>query len=127
MRLYFLVLVAAVVAGCQSTATDAVRLTVDFGWMASDRCATQSPAFSVGNIPTGTETLDFRMVDLDVPTYHHGGGRVAHDGSGPIPRGAFTYKGPCPPSGSHTYEWTVRALNADGTAVGVGSAKKPFP
>ena len=27
-----------------------------------------------------------------------------------IQPGAFKYKSPCPPSGSHTYEWTITAI-----------------
>jgi len=79
-------------------------------------------------VPAGAKYRSFRMVDREVPSYPHGGGTVEFTGSGNIPAGAFSYTGPCPPSGPHTYEWTVRALSADrGTILGEGAAAKPFP
>jgi phosphatidylethanolamine-binding protein (PEBP) family uncharacterized protein len=66
------------------------------------------------------------MIDLQVPDYPHGGGSVSYSGSGSIPYGAFSYKGPCPPS-PHTYEFTVKALDASGNVLATGKAKRRFP
>jgi hypothetical protein len=51
--------------------------------------------------------LRFTMTDLDAPNFVHGGGSVVYDGQRLIPRGAFSYRGPCPPGGQHRYRWTV--------------------
>lgn len=120
----------AVLSACQTAklAENAVTLDVGFSWKDTQACSGSSPAFNIANIPAGTETLSFRMKDLNVPSYNHGGGTVKYAGSNNIPAGAFGYKGPCPPSGSHNYQWTVKALNADGSLIlGQGSATKPFP
>ncbi|GAB6054649.1 hypothetical protein JCM17960_34690 [Magnetospira thiophila] len=121
---------AFVLGGCQ-TLKDADNLSalgVDFTWMSKHRCSTTPPAFNITGVPEGTAALKFKMTDLDVPTYYHGGGDVAYTGSGIIPEGAFSYKGPCPPSGSHRYKFDVTAVNAAGDmALGRGFATKPFP
>jgi hypothetical protein len=64
-----------------------------------------------------------------VPTWNHGGGTVTYDGSDIIPAGALKngYNGPCPPSGSHRYEFTVQAIDAAGVVVGIGKEAHPFP
>ncbi|MGB0682144.1 MAG: hypothetical protein ACPGOV_05530 [Magnetovibrionaceae bacterium] len=135
LGLNFKVLVGAVVAtgllsACQTTkeAANLASLGVSFEWQATDRCSTSSPAFSITGIPEGTASLQFKMTDLDVPTYNHGGGKVVYSGSGSIPAGSFSYKGPCPPGGQHNYQFDVKALNAAGdTILGKGSATRAFP
>ncbi len=68
------------------------------------------------------------MVDLDVPGFNHGGGSVQYFGAAQVTAGAFQYVGPCPPSGSHRYEFTVIAINESGdTALGRGKAMRVFP
>ncbi len=67
------------------------------------------------------------MKDLGVPGYDHGGGTVGFIGAPDIPAGAFLYKGPCPPSGSHDYQWTVEILDSGGRIVGRGQATQAFP
>ena len=71
----------------------------------------QSPPIEVSGVPQGTAKLDIRMIDLDMPSYPHGGATVAWSGESSLPYGAFRYRGPCPPS-PHTYEFTVKALDA---------------
>ena len=118
-------------AGCATTqvSPDAVDLTVDFAWQPSDRCSARSPQIRVVNIPAGTKTLSVKLKDRDVPTWNHGGGTVTYDGSDIIPAGALKsgYNGPCPPSGSHRYEFTVQATDATGVVVGIGKEAHPFP
>lgn len=132
MRAITLGVIAAcsLLAACQTGGgggTALPGLGVDFAWTSADRGATRSPAFTVTNVPAGTATLEFEMVDLDVPTYNHGGGTVAYAGSPEIPAGAFSYRGPNPPSGSHRYRWTVEALDASGTTLARGTATQSFP
>jgi phosphatidylethanolamine-binding protein (PEBP) family uncharacterized protein len=65
-----------------------------------------------------------------VPAWNHGGGKVAHDGSGVIPAGALKlgYNGPCPPPGQrHKFEFSVMAVDAAGTIIGFGKARQSFP
>jgi phosphatidylethanolamine-binding protein (PEBP) family uncharacterized protein len=114
-----------------STVKDAPNmgtLGVAYDWTKADECASKSPAFTISNVPADTQSLVFRMTDLHVPSYNHGGGTVPYSGSGTIPAGAFFYKGPCPPNGTHDYEFTVTAVNAAGdTALARGKAVRPFP
>lgn len=122
-------MIAITVSGCQTTkeAPNVSALSVDFSWNDTTACSSKSPAFKIGNVPTGTKTLKFWMTDLDLPSYMHGGGAVAYTGSSEIPQGAFSYTGPCPPS-KHEYQWEVTALNAgEDTILGRGKATRPFP
>jgi len=122
---------ALLLLGCASAqiSPDAVELSVDFAWQASDRCSSQSPAIRVQNIPAATKTLQVKLKDRDVPNWNHGGGTVAYDGSGLIPAGALKngYNGPCPPSGSHRYQFMVKAIDAAGVIVGTGQQTRNFP
>jgi phosphatidylethanolamine-binding protein (PEBP) family uncharacterized protein len=105
----------------------ASAMDVKFEWGPTKDCFDpNSPPFEVSDVPTGTKTLSFRMIDLQVPDYPHGGGAVAYAGSGSIPYGAFEYKGPCPPS-PHTYEFTVKALDASGGVLATATAQRRFP
>lgn len=85
-----------------------------------------NPAFSVRDLPAGTETVEFRLRDLDVPSYNHGGGRVQMSGDGTVPSGLFTYRSPCPPGGSHTYRWTATA-RAGRQVLGTATADRRYP
>jgi len=71
--------------------------------------------------------LRFNLVDLDFTSFAHGGGTVAYDGGAEVARGAFTYRGPCPPVGQHHYEWTVEALDDGGKVLGTTKIMKEFP
>ena len=62
-----------------------------------------SPAFSLAGVPANTAELEFRMVDLDAPSFNHGGGKVRYAGRARIPPGAFQFIGPCPPQ-THRYD-----------------------
>ena len=122
---------ALLLFGCATNpvSPDAVTLSVDFAWQASDRCSRHSPEIRVGNIPPTTQTLVVKLKDRDVPNWNHGGGTVAYDVSGVIPSGALKsgYNGPCPPSGSHRYEFTVEAVDAASVIVGQGKQTRSFP
>lgn len=106
----------------------AAGMSVSFDWGPTKKCFDpKSPPFSITGVPTGTRTLTFRMVDRNAPDFDHGGGEVAFGGQRAIPYGAFRYRGPCPPQGSHTYAWTVKALDAGGKVLATGTAQRKFP
>src|SRR6266851_4044278 len=86
----------------------------------------QSARFAVDVTWEGT-ALCFVMKDLDAPNFPHGGGSAPYRGQSRIERGAFTYQGPCPPSGQHTYQWTVEAQDASGKTLATATATKKFP
>ncbi|WP_417824148.1 hypothetical protein [Thalassospira lucentensis] len=117
-------------AACQTTkeAENMAELGVDFNWADTKACSSKPPKISVTGIPASTKTLNVKLKDLNVPTYNHGGGTVDYNGGDLIPAGAFNYKGPCPPSGSHDYRFTVEAISADGQMIlGRGANTKAFP
>jgi phosphatidylethanolamine-binding protein (PEBP) family uncharacterized protein len=85
-----------------------------------------SPEFVLTRVPEGTERVEFKLTDLDVPGYNHGGGTVSVSQDGTVPSGAFTYKSPCPPNGVHSYEWRAIALGA-GMILAEAAAQRPYP
>jgi phosphatidylethanolamine-binding protein (PEBP) family uncharacterized protein len=119
------------VFGCATTQVvpDAVELDVKFSWKGIKRCSGYSPEIKVSGIPKGTKYLRVELKDLDVPSWDHGGGKVAYKGSSIIPAGSLKsgYNGPCPPSGSHRYQFTVYAVDEKDTIIGVGKATEKFP
>jgi len=69
-----------------------------------------------------------------VPGFHHGGGTVAYAGATyakPIVLcGSFaaSFIGPSPPPGQvHTYQFTIKALGADGAVLATTTARRKFP
>jgi hypothetical protein len=123
---------AAVTIACLiPTASLGASLGVHFSWAGTAACSGTPPAFSLTGVPNATKYLDFQLVDLDKLEFVHGGGQIPYAGSGKIPAGAFsgTYQGPCPPPGiSHTYQWTVKALDESKTnLLASGTATRKFP
>jgi phosphatidylethanolamine-binding protein (PEBP) family uncharacterized protein len=98
----------------------AAEFTLSFEWGDIPLCTTgrpnviPNPRFVLSGVPEGTRFLQFKLTDLDVPSYDHGGGTVEYAGRDTIEPGAFKYKSPCPPSGSHRYRWTVTAREKTG-------------
>jgi hypothetical protein len=131
------ILAAAIIliAGCANNPDkikipkDAAEMTVEFSWEGIAACTHDSPELRVSAVPNGTANLRVRLKDISLPEWNHGGGKVKHDGSGVIPAGALKlgYNGPCQPSGRHTYEFSVMAVDADGVIIGFGKARHSFP
>ena len=125
-------LLSLAVLGLTATTTIAAEFTISFNWGNTPACNTgrartvASPAFKVGGLPAGTDTVEFRMKDLDAPSYNHGGGKVAVSANGTVAAGAFKYKGPCPPGQVHRYRWTATARKG-GTVLGRATATRTFP
>ena len=87
----------------------------------------ENPIFTLANVPEGTTELRFKMKDKDVPQYNHGGGKIKnYGGETVIQPGAFKYKSPCPPRGSHTYEWSITAIG-DKKKLGTAKATREYP
>ena len=81
-------------------------------------------------MPSGTAKLDFHMTDLNKPSFHHGGGTVDYRGQAEVPCGAFAkgFVGPSPPPGEiHTYEFTIKALGANGATLATTTVRRKFP
>ena len=94
-----------------STFSAHAEFSFSFEWGDLTRCTTgnpnvvSNPIFKLNEVPDGTVELKFRMIDRNVPSYNHGGGKVKnYSGETTINPGAFKYKSPCPPRGIHTYE-----------------------
>jgi phosphatidylethanolamine-binding protein (PEBP) family uncharacterized protein len=117
-----LVLTGGAMSHAQST------FAVDFTWEGTAKCFDpKSPPFSVSGVPAGTKVFRFAMTDLDAPSFPHGGGTVPYSGQTRIERGAFAYKGPCPPQGQHSYQWTIEAQDGTGKTLATATATKKFP
>lgn len=55
------------------------------------------------------------MIDKNITSYNHSGETV-------IQTGAFKYKGPCPLSGLHIYQWAITVY--EGKKIGTPKQKK---
>jgi phosphatidylethanolamine-binding protein (PEBP) family uncharacterized protein len=125
--------VAAVAAvmmaiGAVDMAHLAVAMSLDFSWAGVAGCTAKPPAFMLSDVPEGTSRLAFSMVDLNLPSFPHGGGTIDYRGSDQVAAASFAYQGPCPPKGQrHNYRWTVKALDAAGKTLATTSAEKRFP
>lgn len=111
----------------------AADFSIGFDWGNLKKCTSgnpntvSNPKFKLRGVPGGTASIQFRMVDLAVPSYPHGGGTVKYAGGSTIEPGAFRYRSPCPPAGRHTYEWTATAKDAKGKKLGEAKARKAYP
>jgi hypothetical protein len=118
----------AILTGLSQAGAQTAGFGVDFSWEGTAACFDpKSPPFNLAGVPAGTKRLTFAMKDLDAPSYPHGGGAVAFTGQSQVSRGAFSYQGPCPPSGQHTYQWTVEAQDAAGKTLATATVAKKFP
>lgn len=118
-----------------SATSAAAEMSLSFkNWGGIPLCTTGSPnrvgnpEFVLKGVPKGTNKLVFKLTDLDVRSYNHGGGsvKIKQGGTVKIPAGSFKYKSPCPPSGKHTYEWSVSAKNG-GKTLAKSKARKKYP
>ncbi len=117
--------VTAFLAALLPGRTLAFSIAVD--WTGTAACFDpQSPVIRLADVPKGTATISFRMTDLDAPNYPHGGGSVPYSGQPSLAKGAFAYKGPCPPA-PHRYHWTAQALDPAGRALGRAETTLKFP
>ena len=115
----------------QSAIGDEFSFTFEWGKIplcdTGDPNEVQNPIFTLQNVPAGTKKINMYLTDLDVPNYDHGGGSIEYKGQNVIQPGAFEYSSPCPPSGSHEYEWTAWVKDAKDDTIGKAKAKKDYP
>ena len=116
-----------VLLGASPRPAAAQAFAIDFSWQGIARCTDRSPEIRLSGVPAGTRTLDVQMVDLDVPSFKHGGSAVAYDGEAAIRAGAVRYVGPCPPGQRHQYRITVTARDPGGKTLGAASMTHEFP
>ena len=108
------------------------EMTISFKWGNIPNCTSgnpnrvANPEFVLKGVLNGTTKIVFKMTDLNVPSYNHGGGSLKISGSGKIPSGAFKYKSPCPPNGAHTYEWSAIAKSGSKT-LAKAKARRKYP
>jgi hypothetical protein len=113
-------------------ATQAQAFTASVKWAETSGCSGQTPNVTFSAVPKGTTKIDVKLVDLDLPTFNHGGGSVDFTGKTRYEPGELlslfsTYRGPCPPVGTtHRYEWTFNALDAAGAVLKSAKATIPF-
>jgi hypothetical protein len=123
-----LICAMAVIAALAAPAT---AFEVNFDFSNVRACAggalriTPSPEFRLTDVPAGTVTLDFALQDLTIGLAH-GGRKLAYTGETSIAADSFKYVGPCPVKGTHSYEWTIRALDATDGELGVTTAQGDF-
>src|SRR5208282_2261623 len=106
------------------TMSDAFAFSASFAWCSG------SPSFALTDVPQGTARLQFAMTDLNVPSFHHGGGTVAYSGQTAVPCGAFSsgFTGPSPPPGQvHTYQFSIKALGPNGAVLATTATRRKFP
>ncbi len=127
----FAILLPSLLTACQSLpeSPDIAAFNTTVSWEGTQSCLDpNSPRFTVSQVPAGTDKLVFLMEDLDKLSFRHGGGEVRYNGESTIPYGAFQYKGPCPPGVTHTYRWTIKAIDSQRQmVVGKSVVERKFP
>ena len=102
----------------------AAEFTASFKW-----CLAASPVFMLNGVPKGTKTISLYMNDHN-SSFQHGGGDVPYTGKNTIPCGAIAsgWILPSPPGGEvHTYEFSIKAIDASGNALASTSAIRNYP
>ena len=133
MRNALVVGFAVVLTGMVSQSVLADEFSFEFEWGKIPKCTSgypnqvPNPIFTLKNVPEAAVEIKFRMKDLDAPMYRHGGGEFKYTAQSRIEPGAFTYKSPCPPSGTHTYRWKAKVLDANGDELAEATAKRKYP
>lgn len=124
------VLLVITLCACTNDFEDAAVIGVDFEWQQIDKGAQDNPEIRLTGVPQGTRRFLVSLVDINLKGFDHGSGYAENDNSGIIARGAVkgSYNGPDPPfpSVKHSYEITVKALDENGTVIGVGKKAKVF-
>lgn len=125
---------AIILSAAICLAAPASAFEIAFTWDGLKSCTSgnpntvANPRFVLKDVPEGTKFIRFKLVDTNVRDFDHGGGVVAYSGQDAIEPGAFKYKSPCPPNGSHKYEWTATAQSKkSGGKLGTAKAARMYP
>ncbi len=118
-----------------ATGAVADEFTVGFNWEGLKLCTSGrpntvgNPVFQLNDVPDGTKWLYFELTDFDALGYNHGGGWIEYDGAEMTQADVFRYKSPCPPNGTHTYEWSVTAAPTQSLSnpLGVAASTLSYP
>jgi hypothetical protein len=119
--------------GVVSNSSNASAFSFSFEWGDIPYCTSgnpnivNNPNFKLSGVPQGAAKIEFHLRDNNVPGYDHGGGSVAYSGGGSVASGAFKYKSPCPPDGTHTYTWTATVCDKAGKKLATAKASKRYP
>ena len=109
---------------------------IEFSWEGLKLCNTgrpnlvSNPIFKVSGLPKGTAGIDFRLKDLNVPSFNHGGGWIEISKDGKVASNSFKYKSPCPPNRKHRYQWTAKAKDKkgfSGKTLATATAIRQYP
>jgi phosphatidylethanolamine-binding protein (PEBP) family uncharacterized protein len=120
-RLFLALGVALLAVGCAPVDIKKLpRMGMDFAFDPKNRCAGVSPRIQLSNVPPGVVTYDVRMTDLDLISFRHWDQVIP--ATGPVIREGIgtNYFGPCPPSGTHRYQITVIARDAQKQPLAYG-------
>jgi hypothetical protein len=123
--------VALIVGFSQSAIADEFSFTFEWGDIPGcfngDPNSVPNPIFTLSNVPAGATKIKMKMQDRQVRRYDHGGGWIEYTGENVIQPGAFTYRSPCPPGGTHTYEWTASVRDQNNDTIAEAKARLDYP
>ena len=106
---------------------DAVELSVDFAWKDKEGCGNANPEIDVSRIPGKTKFLYIEMRDLGHSRDHYTV-LVPYEGDGTITKQEYKeIITPCPGMLGSNYEITIKAIDENNIAIGIGSKKRNFP
>ena len=69
-----------------SATVKAGDFNIEFDWSNLKKCTSgnpntvSNPIFTLNNVPNGTKWIYFKLVDLNVKSFNHGGGWVEYKG-----------------------------------------------
>ncbi len=96
----------------------------------------KSPKFVFSSLPKDAKWVYFKIRNIGLSDFDHGGGWVELRGNSTIEYGKFNYFSPCPKSGKEIFQWTAyfttkkSSLFFYGQPLGVihkVSTKKKYP
>lgn len=135
MLLILAMLSMLLMAGCETTgaskaSTDltaaATSFSFDLKFTPKNMCSGPFPAVSLSGVPSGTDALEFSMIDIDYGNKDHGQGLVKYAGNNTLSEGTVPgIMGPCMESNNaHKYKITLKALSKDGQVIAVTTRSK---
>ncbi|WP_319524870.1 hypothetical protein [uncultured Desulfosarcina sp.] len=125
-----LIAVAAIIfSGCESEkiSPQVVKISVEFTWEGLKPCGWGNPEIYIKGVPENTKFLKIGMYD-HAYSHDHGTVRMPYAGELIIAGDHFKeIQGPCPVYAPGRYEITIKAMDADGTIIAIGSSVRPYP